>query len=232
VILRFAFVAVALLAIPETAGAQTSASVTISSDQRFRGRSVSRGDPAVTLNLLYDHVSGLYLGAAATASVEESRLKIINVQGDIGFVHRLAAGSSLDIGVVRSNYGKYSSGERNAHYTEFYAGVLDRRFAVYVHYSPDYFQPGVSTLYTEVDGAVEPATDWRLTGHLGALARVTGSGPPGSGRIGYDWRIAAAHRTGPVELELALSGGGPMPERYEGKLHRRTAVTVSLTWSP
>jgi uncharacterized protein (TIGR02001 family) len=213
--------------------AQASAAITITSDQRFRGRSISNGDPAITLNFLYDHASGFYLGAAATASVEDSEPKVINVQGNIGFVHRLAAGQSLDFGVVHSHYGQYSSIGREAHYTEFYAGVLDRRVTFYIHYSPDYFQSGTATVYTELNGVIEPAQDWRLTGHLGALTRVAGTGPPGSGRLDFDWRIGLARQiAGPLELEVALSGGGPTQEYYKNALHNRTAFTVSLTWSP
>jgi uncharacterized protein (TIGR02001 family) len=225
--------ALAVLAISKTALAQASAAITITSDQRFRGRSISNGDPAITLNLSYDHASGFYLGAAATAAIEDSEPKVINVQGNIGFVHRLAAGPSLDIGVVHSHYGQYSSIGREAHYTEFYAGVLDRRVAFYIHYSPDYIQPGVATVYAELNGVIEPGRDWRLTAHIGTLTRVAGPGPPGSSSFGYDWRIAASHQlAGPLELEVALSGGGPMEERYANALHNRTAFTVSLTWSP
>jgi hypothetical protein len=78
---------------------------------------------------------------------------------------------------------------------------------------------------------VEPAPDWRLSAHAGAQVQLAGSVPPGTRRAGYDWRIAAARRIDPFELQLALSGGGPARERYDGRLHDRTAVTVSLVWS-
>jgi uncharacterized protein (TIGR02001 family) len=230
---RLAVLAFPLLSIlaASPARAQAGASITLTSDDRFRGRSVSRGDPAAIVNLSFDHASGIYLGAAAAASIADGEPRIINVQANIGFVHRLASGASVDLGIVRSNYGEYSSGGRAAHYTEVYAGLLTRKIALYVHYSPDYFRPGMQNLYVELDGVVTPAQDWRLTAHVGASARLAGSATPGAGRIGYDWRVGAAHSVGPFELQLALSGGGPMPERYDGKLHDRTAVTISLVWS-
>jgi uncharacterized protein (TIGR02001 family) len=229
--IRLAWPALLLLLIPVAARAQVGASITLTSDARFRGHSVGRGEPAVTVDIAYDHPSGIYAGAAATAAIVEGEPRIVNVQADIGFVHRIDAGTSLDLGVVRSHYGEYSSSGHATHYTEVYAGVLVRQVAVYVRYSPDYFQPGVQTLYAEVDGVMEPAPDWRLTAHAGALTRIAGPAPPGASRTGYDWRVGAARRLGAFELQLALSGGGPMPEYYDGALHDRTAVTVSLVWS-
>jgi uncharacterized protein (TIGR02001 family) len=220
-----------LLVFPAIAHAQAGATITITSDERFRGRSVSRGDPALTLSLSYDHPSGIYLNAAAATAIVESEPEVINVQANIGFIRRTAGGAGLDIGVIRSNYSKYSSGERSSGYTEIYAGVVTRKLAIHFHYSPDYFQSGVQTVYAEIDGVVEPASDWRLTAHAGTLVRVAGPAPPGSGRFGYDWQIAAARGLGPIELQLAVSDGGPMPEYYDDREHDRLAVTFSLVWS-
>jgi uncharacterized protein (TIGR02001 family) len=217
--------------VPSPARAQVGATVTITTDERFRGRSVSRGDPAIVFNLSYDHPSGVYANAAATASIVESEPKVINFQANIGFLHRTTGGTGLDLGIVQSNYSKYASGERSANYTEIYAGFLTRQLAFHVHYSPHYFQPGAQTVYLTVDGVVEPARDWHLTAHAGSLVRVDGATLPNSARVGYDWRIGAARSVGPIELQLALSDGGPMPERYKGTDHDRLAVTFSIAWS-
>lgn len=216
---------------PSIVHAQAGATVTITTDERFRGRSVSRGDPAVVFNLSYDDPSGVYAGAAATTAIVESDPKVINVQANIGFIHRTAGGTGLELGVVQSNYSRYSSGGRSANYTEIYAGVLQRRLAFRIHYSPHYFQPGVQTVYLAVDGAVEPAANWHLTAHAGSLVRIAGPTVRGASRVGYDWRIGAARSLGPVELQLAVSDGGPSPERYDGTDHDRLAVTFSVVWS-
>ncbi|MBV1691325.1 TorF family putative porin [Novosphingobium sp. G106] len=216
---------------PSIAHAQAGATVTITTDERFRGRTVSRGDPAVVFNLTYDHPSGVYAGAAATTTIVESEPKVINVRANIGFIHRTAVGTGLELGVVQSNYSRYSSGGRGANYTEIYAGVLTRQLALHVHYSPHYFQPGVQTVYVAIDGAVEPARDWHLTAHAGSLIRVAGGTAGGASRVGYNWRIGAARSLGAVELQLAVSDGGPNPEHYNGTDHDRLAVTLSMVWS-
>lgn len=224
-------VACCLLLLPSIAHAQVGAAVTVTTDERFRGRSVSRGDPAVVLNLSYDHPSGIYASAVAVTTIVESEPKVVNAQANIGFVHQTAGGTGLELGIVQSNYSKYSSGGRSANYSEIYAGVLRRNLALHVHYSPHYFQPGVQTVYAALDGAVEPARNWRLTAHAGSLVRLTGPTGRGSSRLGYDWRVGAARTLGAVELQLALSDGGPSPEHYDGSDHDRLAVTFSMTWS-
>lgn len=205
--------------------------MTVTTDERFRGRTVSRGDPAVVINLSYDHPSGIYASAAAVTTIVESEPKVVNAQANIGFVQQTAGGTGLEVGVVQSNYSKYSSGGRSANYTEIYAGVLTRQLAFHLHYSPHYFQPGVKTIYAALDGTLEPARDWHLTAHAGSLVRLTSATGRGSSHVGYDWRIGAARSLGPVELQLALSDGGPGPEHYDGSDHDRLAVTFSVTWS-
>ena len=124
-----------------------------------------------------------------------------------------------------------ASGDRAAHYTEIYAGVLTRNLAFRANFSPNYFGPGNRTLYLEVDGTVELGTDWHLIGHVGSLVRLNAAAPPRSSRIGYDWSFGAARRVGAVELQVALSDGGPKRERYDGTDHDRLAATISLVWS-
>lgn len=216
---------------PSIVYAQVGAAITVTTDERFRGRSVSRGDPVAVFNLSYDHPSGIYANAAASTTIVEAEPKVINVQANIGFVHRTAGGTGLDLGIVQSNYSRYSSGGRSANYTEIYAGVLRRQLALHIHYSPQYFQPGVQTLYVGVDGAVEPARDWHLTAHAGSLVRVAGGTARGSSRVGYDWRMGAVRTLGAVELQLVVSDGGPSPEHYNGTDHDRLAVTFSVVWS-
>ena len=103
--------------------------------------------------------------------------------------------------------------------------------AFYAYYSPDYFRPGVSTLYLEANGVVTLSPDWRVTGNVGLLTRLTEPGPPGGNRLGYDWRLGLNRTLGSAEVGLAISGGGPSAEFYRGRGRSRTAVTASMAWS-
>ena len=73
---RYALAAMALslcLAFGEarTAHAQMSGSIGIQSDYRFRGISLTGRQPVVTLDLAYDHPSGLYAGASAIGANQD-----------------------------------------------------------------------------------------------------------------------------------------------------------------
>lgn len=213
------------------AEAQIAASVTVSSDVRFRGRSLTDGDPAVTGDLAYDDPSGIYVAANATAAFSGTGTELVNVQENFGFAHRLGSGPTVDLGVVRSDYTEAYGGRGKAHYTEVYAGLRTNRLAAYLRYSPDYFRPGVVTLYGEIEAVIEPAQHWRLNAHAGALVQLAGARPAGDSRVGYDWKIGLAPEAGAFEFQLALSGGGPDPDYRGGRPRNRTAVTASLTWN-
>lgn len=224
--------ALALLS-PPPARAQVVASLTLSSDVRFRGRSVTDMAPAATVDLGYDDQSGIYVAANATAGFFATAPELVNFQENLGFAHRLGSGPTIDLGIVHSNYTEHYSGGENAHFTEVYAGLLTNHLTVYLHYSPDYFRPGVETLYGEVNAVIEPVPQWRLNAHVGALMQVAGPYPPDEARTGYDWKLGLTREMGHFELQVAVSGGGadPQSQYSEGQRQDRTAVTVSLTWN-
>ena len=213
------------------AAAQVAANISLVTDDRFRARTVSSGEPALVTDVSYDHSSGFYIGAGAAASVKDSDPRIIRFHGNAGFAHRLDSGNIVDVGAIHSEYTEYFSGGRDAEYTELYAGFLTRNVALYAYYSPHYFRPGLETLYLEASGVAELSPDWRLTGKLGMLTRLTD--PPGisGNRASYDWRLGIARALGPAELEVAVSDGGPAQEFYYGRSHDRLAVTAALTLS-
>ena len=211
--------------------AQVAAAITLTSDERFRGHSITSGDPVLAVDLTYDDASGVYFGASATAAMVESSPQLVNFRENLGFAHRVATDETIDLGVVRSDYTEYYSGGRKAHFTEFYAGLRTRHFAAYLRYSPDYLWPGVETLYGEVEFATEPAPAWRLSAHFGVLAQIAGATPLPGRRTNYDWKIGLVRQEGPFDLGLDLSGGGPGPDYYQDRRHHRTAITASLRWN-
>ena len=214
-----------------SASAQVVASVTLSNDVRFRGRSITDGEPAITADIGYDDRSGVYVAASATMALSGDGPEFVNFQENLGFAHRLGSGLTIDLGIVRSDYTQYYSGGRKAHFTEFYAGFRANRVTAYLRYSPDYFRPGVETLYGEINATIEPAQQWRLIAHAGALVQLAGPLPPEGDGVGYDWKLGLARDAGAFEFQLAVSGGGPGPDYRQGQRHDRTAVTASLTWT-
>ena len=109
-----ALLALAILALTPggPAIAQVGAGVSLESDYRFRGPSLSDRRPVLSLNLSYDHSSGAYAGASAI--VADTRYQGVEALGFMeyaGFVKRLGDSLALDVGVSNANLKRYN-GER------------------------------------------------------------------------------------------------------------------------
>lgn len=209
------------------AAAQIIGSVSVESDVRFRGYSLSSGDPAATIDLGYDHESGLYLNGSATAGFDQSDPALLAYQLNAGYAARISPSVSIDAGAVRSWYTRHSStGDR--HYTEVYLGVTAHGISSHVYYSPDYLRPGVHTLYGEVETTLSLAPKWRLTGHAGLLTHL--SDPPRYvRREHYDWRVTLGRDLGRLDLRASLSGAGPGRDYYARRRHSATALTFGAS---
>lgn len=207
--------------------AEVGASLSLISDYRFRGHSLSDDRPVVDLAASYDDASGAYLGASAIGvATAHSGARILGFQEYAGYARRLNPGLTADVGVTHSNYTEYYAGHSDTQYSEVYAGLITRYFSTRLYYSPRYFGYPVRTLYGEVEGVIRPARDWRLTGHFGLLSPVNG---PGRQRTHYDWRIGLAHGFEGLDLQLAVTGFGPDADRDGADTRRREAVVFGVT---
>jgi uncharacterized protein (TIGR02001 family) len=222
----------AALCLATPAMAEVGASVSILSEDGLRGHAVSRGRPVATLDLSYDDAGGVYLGGSATGVATANQgAQLLGAKANIGYARRFTPNLIVDVGIVHSRYTEYFSGGRAAHYTEAYVGLITDHFSSHIHYSPDYFRSGLSTIYADVEGVVRPASQWRLNAHLGLLTQTKGPRPPGVSRTHYDWRLGIARQAGAFDLQLALTGGGPDPDYYNGRAHSRTALVFGIVYT-
>ena len=151
--------------------------------------------------------------------------------GQAGYAHRLSPQVSVDGGVMRSQFfDRFAPGESTG-YTEAYLGASSRLFSAHLFYSPNYYRPGVHTLYMEADGSIETVAQLRLNAHVGMLDYLRWPGVVGVPTVYYDWRIGVSRQFGPLNLSGALTGGGPGRDYYEGEGHSKTAVVVAAGWS-
>lgn len=214
------------------AAAQLAGSVSIQSDDRFRGRSLSEGRPVATLDLSYDTAAGFYLGGEVTAvATRHEGARVLGFQENAGYAWKTKAGPVIDLGVANASYTEYFSGGYSADYTELYAGLITGPIASHIHFSPNYFRHGVSTVYLETDGVARIASRWRLNGHVGALVQTGGPSTSMARRSHYDWRVGIAHQIGRFNLQASWSGGGPDRDYYAGDTHSRDALVFGLTWA-
>jgi len=211
--------------------AQVSATVSVESDYRYRGYSLSDERPTAIAQLGYDHSSGLYANVAAFATFgRDSDVYFLGAQGNAGYVKRLNPRLYLDMGVTHSEYDPIAPDRGDWRYTEVYVGLGTDQITGRISYSPHYFIADTETVYTEVEGALEPSENWRLNAHAGALFYL--SAPyfiPHD--TYYDWRVGVSRRFGHFDLHAALSSGGPGKDYYGSTPRNRTAFTVGASWS-
>ncbi len=161
--------AVALFALLFTveAHAQVSGSVTLLSDYRFRGVSLSDGRPAVQVALALDRADGWYAGAlVSSAKTEQSARPSAQLSSYAGFAQRFRSDLSWEVGAL---YTRFTGHEHYA-YPEMYLGLASEHFNGRLYYAPDYFGSG-STVYAELNGARMQSEHVYLFGHLGMLRR-------------------------------------------------------------
>lgn len=172
-----------------SAHAQVSGSVGVVSDYRYRGYSLSEGDPAVQASVAYDWANGAYAGvfASSTRYAGDSGVQGIPY---VGYARRDKQGRSWDIGVRYS----YFSADTQANYAEAHVGVALRHVAFRLHYAPDYFGQ-VSNWYLEADGSAPLGERVRWLWHAGVArsGKATNHAyvPPAYPTAGYRAQHAA-----------------------------------------
>src|SRR5258708_34133383 len=93
--LRVLAAVLACLALPTLGSAQVGASVSLASDFRYRGSSLSDGKPALSASLTSDHPGGVYLGVTGIgAETARDGVQALGYQAYAGYAHRMAAGGS------------------------------------------------------------------------------------------------------------------------------------------
>jgi uncharacterized protein (TIGR02001 family) len=213
------------LALAQPAHAQFSAALGLQSDYRYRGISLSSGLPAATVDLSYDHSSGLYAGASAIGAVIDGRAQSLGFIEYLGYVTPRRGGLSLDLGVNNQDLAYYADKRYALNYSEVYVGVVGDSLSAHLHYSPNYLEPGYGALYAEVDGSLKPAQNWRLFAHMGATVPV---GVTDGRHSRFDARAGVARQLGPLELQASVTTTDPAPPRQTP--HHRTALIFGANW--
>ncbi len=207
-------------------------SAALQSEHRYRGRSLSDGRPTAEVTASYDHASGAYAGASVFAVNTAARgIQPMGHVEYLGYGRRLLQSSlSWDIGATNTAINYYGATKRTVRYNEAYVGLLGDHTSVHLYYSPSYFGGGLKTLYLDMSGAIEPAPDWRVFGHLGILAPLTGPIYPGVRRERFDASAGVARRIGNVDLSLSVSGISPNRSYVNGRRLEGRSTTVSATY--
>ncbi|PHV04340.1 hypothetical protein CSQ96_26425 [Janthinobacterium sp. BJB412] len=127
------------------AGAQTSGSVTLSSDYRWRGESLSDGRAASQLAVNYDNAAGWY-GGAQLASVRLRERDGAQAITYAGLARRQASGWSWEAGASATVHSR----DHASDYREGFVGLAGERLGVRLSLAPRYLGRDLRSAYLEL----------------------------------------------------------------------------------
>ncbi|MDQ2861009.1 MAG: TorF family putative porin [Pseudomonadota bacterium] len=212
------------------ANAQVSASASLTSDYQYRGVSLSDGKPTLSLDIAYDHASGLYAGGSAIA--EDTATAGVEMLGHVeyaGYSRRVNSADTWDVGITNQNISKYYDQRYVLNYAQVYTGLSTAHFSYYVYYSPNYFGTGYRTVYADVSAAFRPARRWRVFGHAGVLAAFGATGRPQSAYQQYDFRAGVAAQFKGGEVRIIWTTVRPGTDYLAGQLQSHPTLTLGAT---
>lgn len=222
-------VGLALLSIASSVLAQLSGTVSVVSDYRYRGISLSDNEPAAQLGFAYDFVQGWYAGAFVS-TVESAIYGEQGVQAIsfAGYAWRMPSGLSLEAG---ADYSVVTATPRYD-YPEVYVGFAFQNVSGRLYYSPRYFGQDSPGIYGELSVAQPLLENVRILAHVGVLSSDAikrygnPSGPlvDGAVGVGIDWKG--------FSLQLSWVGVNQSSGAYAGNgIKRRSGPVVSLSRS-
>ena len=144
------------------------------SDYRFRGYSLSGGDPAIQGSVNLNHSSGFYAGAWASSLDADVTPFYGDVELDLyaGWTGEVASGLTVDLGVLRYVYPS-NNGNGPADYWESYAslsttlGPVGAKFGVaYAPEQDSLLDEDNLYVFTDLSAGI-PNTPVSLSAHLG-----------------------------------------------------------------
>jgi len=218
----------AALSAGSAARAEVGAVVSAFSDARFRGVSVSDGDPVGTLDLSYDDPSGAYAAASGTLVASSEGIKPLSLQLNAGYAKEVRAGLTLDLGIVQSKYSRYSTTVHGDAYTEAYAGLTFKSVTARVHLSPHYFESGRWTLYGELNHGLVLTRKLSLNSHVGLLVPVRSDRDVDS-HGQFDWRVGLDRQLGRFALHAAFTGARGVRHYDQQRAHSGGALIVGAS---
>jgi uncharacterized protein (TIGR02001 family) len=208
--------------------AQTSGSVSIISDYRYRGVSLSEGRPVAQINLGYDSPGGWYAGGFASSA----RLDSANTEQLIayaGYTDQFSSGLSWEAGASNALF----LGVSRYNYAEAFAGLTSDNFSGRIYFSPNYFGQNARTMYAEINGAYPFLEKIHLLAHIGLLHSISSTDGGVSDAISrFDSRLGVSASVADWNAQLAwvvIEKSQSKYSHYEDRNPR--ALVLSLSYA-
>src|SRR5689334_3373903 len=116
------------------ARAQLGGHITLSTDYRYRGESLTEGRPALQAGIDYQHASGAFLGALGSTIRVDSEVSGVGGQLYGGYARALSAALSWELGAVAYLFPSPRTEPRYT-YAELFIGLTFERISTRVFYA-------------------------------------------------------------------------------------------------
>ena len=200
------------------------------SDYRFRGVSLSDGHPELQLNLGYDSPAGWYVGGFASGVRWRDGGSKTQVVAYGGYSRRMPSGLNWEAGAVKSAYLQAAQ----LNYAETFVGLSYDNIGGRLYFSPNYLGQDFSTAYAELNGTYQ-VRDWlHVLGHVGflrPLSRPDGYMAEMPSR--YDVRIGASANLADWTFQLAWVATAKSPSndpRYGDRVPSKIVLSTSYSF--
>jgi uncharacterized protein (TIGR02001 family) len=176
-----------LLSCALDAFAEVSGTATLISDYRYRGYSLSSGQPTAQAGINYDDSSGCFAaGMLAGVRFEADSGWELQSVGSVGVAGRLDSGLGWEGG---ASYASFSA-SHDYDYGEAFVGISFGPLVARLFYAPDYYRQGLPSAYLELDATHALTPHMTLDARLG----IRRSDPWGRGAIAarvtqFDFRL-------------------------------------------
>lgn len=189
------------------AGVGAAGYLSFSTNEVFRGESVSEDSPAVTAAVSLDHGSGFFGGGSATVAVAKGNGdRLATATQHAGFAVRRSA-TSFEIGVIHRSYGRIVDTDYNRQFIEGYVGVSGRTISTKLFVSPNYRRDGRATYYGQIDARLFTVHGWSGEAHVGLSLIPEPSGRSRDSLHYYrDWRVRLSRPIGRLNFTIGAAG--------------------------
>ena len=210
--------------------AQISGSLTLVSDYRYRGVSLSHNNPAAQVAITLDDASGWYAGAfASSVRLGNPSTPELQALAFFGYARQAPSGWSWDVGADYSAF----TGSGGYSYPEVYSGVAFENVSARVYFAPRYFGHSGNAIYAELNVAQPLQDRVRLLAHVGILRSNGGdSYYGGSDHPVFDARVGIGIDLDPFQVQVSWVGISAASAAYPiTGVRSRNGPVLTLSWS-
>ncbi|MFM9934895.1 MAG: TorF family putative porin [Novosphingobium sp.] len=196
----------ALGAMAPAAHAQLAGSLAVSTNEMFRGESISSGDPVVAANISLDSRSGLFAGASASLALDADVPRISALVQYLGYAAR-SGEITAEVGLIHRSYARIIDIDYHRGFFEGFVGVGFRGVRARFYASPDYKIGGGASYYAEINAPLLKVEKFRLEGHAGlSLIPYENAYYRSRLRRYRDWRLQISRPIGPLFIAVGVNG--------------------------